>query len=134
MNALIKLFHANFGAAIFLIVAASSILIWHARDGSQGLVITAIDVGQADSLLIQTPRGHAFLIDGGGRLERSSSLTSSSAAEDIGERVVIPFLIRKGIHHLDAVLLSHGHGDHLGGQRNGPPIMRLTFERCSTSC
>jgi competence protein ComEC len=85
------------------------------------LVVTAIDVGQADGLLIRTPRGHALLVDAGGRLERGPQIAGSSSAEEVGERVVVPFLIRAGIHHVDAVLISHAHGDHVGGV---PPVLR----------
>ena len=44
-----------------------------------------------------------------------------SVAEEVGERVVVPFLIRQGIHHVDAILLTHPHGDHVGGVA---PILR----------
>lgn len=108
-------------AAAAFIAAASAICLWPPRLPSHALVVTAIDVGQADALLIRTPRGHAFLVDAGGRLERGAQQDGTSAAEDIGTRVVVPFLIRAGIHRLDGVLLSHPHGDHAGGV---PPVLR----------
>ncbi len=107
-------------AAIF--AGAVALCLWPPRAISHDLIVTAIDVGQADALLIQTPRGHAILVDAGGRLERGPSLGSGSPAEAIGERVVVPFLIRGGIHHLDAIVLSHPHGDHAGGVA---PVLRL---------
>ena len=97
------------------VACATALCLWPPRTATHDLTITAIDVGQADSLLIQTPNGHAFLVDGGGRLESGSAQSGNSQAEDIGERIVVPFLIRHGIHHLDAVILSHPHGDHVGG-------------------
>ncbi|HTV74831.1 MAG TPA: DNA internalization-related competence protein ComEC/Rec2 [Candidatus Acidoferrales bacterium] len=100
--------------AVALLACACALVIWPPRPARNDLTITAIDVGQADALLIQTPRGHAFLVDAGGRLERGAQ-TGGSTAEEIGERIVVPFLIRSGVHHLDAVLLSHPHGDHAGG-------------------
>jgi competence protein ComEC len=108
------------GAAIF--TGAVALCLWPPRAISHDLIVTAVDVAQADALLIQTPRGHAILVDAGGRLERGPSLASGSPAEAIGERVVAPFLIRQGIHHLDAVVLSHPHGDHAGGLA---PVLRL---------
>jgi len=108
------------GAAIF--AGAVALCLWPPRASSHDLIVTALDVGQADALLIQTPRGHAILVDAGGRLERGPSLASGSPAEAIGERVVAPFLIRHGIHHLDAVVLSHPHGDHAGGLA---PVLRV---------
>ncbi len=109
-------------AGIVAIVAASALCLWPPRPASHDLVVTAIDVGQADALLVRTPRGHAILIDAGGRLERGTSASTSSAAA-IGERVVVPVLVRAGVHHLDAVLLSHPHGDHAGGL--GPVLRTL---------
>jgi competence protein ComEC len=108
--------------AVLTLAVASALCLWPPRAVSHDLVVTAIDVGQADAILVQTPAGHAFLVDAGGRLERGSA-PGDSAAEAIGERVVVPFLVRQGIHHLDAILLSHPHGDHAGGV--APVIRRL---------
>ncbi len=107
--------------AVATLAAASALCLWPPRLPSHDLVISAIDVGQADAILIRTPGGHAFLVDAGGRLERGGAIGSASNAEDVGERVVVPFLIRAGIHHLDAVVLSHPHGDHAGGVA---PVLR----------
>lgn len=58
-----------------------------------------------------------MLIDGGGvdRSENSSKSDDQSGSDKIGENVVVPFLHRKGINHLDLVVLTHPHADHLGG-------------------
>jgi competence protein ComEC len=103
------------------VACATAVCLWPPGFAIHELTITAIDVGQADSLLIQTPNGHAFLVDGGGRLESGSPQSGNSQAEAIGERIVVPFLIRRGIHHLDAIVLSHPHGDHVAGT---VPVMR----------
>ncbi len=81
-----------------------------------------LDVGQADAIVVQTPRGHALLVDAGGRLERGTQ-SNGSVAEAVGERIVVPFLLRHGIHALDAVIVSHPHGDHVGGV--APVLRRL---------
>ncbi len=112
----------RFTLAVALIAGASALCLWPPRPTTHDLKITAIDVGQADALLVQTPAGHAYLVDAGGRLERSG-FGDASSAEDIGTRIVAPFVIRAGIHHLDAVLLSHPHGDHSGGL--GPVLRTL---------
>lgn len=72
--------------------------------------VTAIDVGQGDSTLIQTPSGRTLLIDGGG-----SSDETSADATDVGTRVVVPFLRYLGLSRLDVLVLTHPHGDHVGG-------------------
>ncbi|MBV8170801.1 MAG: DNA internalization-related competence protein ComEC/Rec2 [Candidatus Eremiobacteraeota bacterium] len=82
----------------------------------RGLHVDAIDVGQADCILVRAPGLHAMLVDGGGKLERAGS---GVVAQPIGDRVatrtVLPFLLRHWVLHLDAVVLTHPHGDHAGG-------------------
>jgi competence protein ComEC len=73
------------------------------------LEITAIDVGQGDSLLVISPEGRTMLIDGGG------SLGPVHSEFDFGEDVVAPYLWSRGLERLDVVVLTHAHGDHIGG-------------------
>jgi len=79
--------------------------------------LDAIDVGQADCLLIRAPGGHAMLVDGGGRLERTSfgAVVAAPLGDRVATRTVMPFLLRHWVLHLDAVVLTHPHGDHVGG-------------------
>ncbi len=73
------------------------------------LEITAIDVGQGDSLLVITPEGKTLLLDSGG-------VGGGSHSDfDVGEEVVSPYLWSRGIRRLDAVAISHPHSDHIGG-------------------
>lgn len=69
--------------------------------------VTAIDVGQGDSLLLITPEGKTLLLDSGGAVENSCS------EFDVGEEVVSPYLWSRGIRRLDAVAVSHAHTDHI---------------------
>ncbi|MCJ7587489.1 MAG: DNA internalization-related competence protein ComEC/Rec2 [Candidatus Aminicenantes bacterium] len=73
---------------------------------SPGLRITVLDVGQGDSILVEFPGRRKMLVDGGG---------VPGDKFDIGERVVSPFLWRKGIKRLDHLVLTHSHPDHLNG-------------------
>jgi competence protein ComEC len=76
------------------------------------LELTAIDVGQGDSLLVIFPGGAKMLVDGGGHLQ-FGRVTRSSL--DTGEDVVSPYLWSRGISRLDIVVATHAHQDHIGG-------------------
>ncbi len=106
--------------AVAALALATTYVLWPPRAMDGRLRITVLDVGQADAIVIQTPGGNAFLVDAGGRLERGPQ-SSGSVAEAVGERIVVPFLLRHGIHDLDAIVISHPHGDHAGGVA---PVLR----------
>jgi competence protein ComEC len=72
------------------------------------LRITVLDVGQGDAIAVELPGRRAMLIDGGGLFDDRF---------DVGERVVVPFLLSRWIGALDLVVLSHPHPDHLNGLR-----------------
>ena len=74
------------------------------------LRVTFLDVWQGDSILIQTPQQKVILIDGG-----QSSNEEYNSFFDAGKDVVIPYLLEKGIKHIDVLVLSHAHRDHVGG-------------------
>ncbi len=76
------------------------------------LEVTAIDVGQGDSLLIVTPDGHTLLVDAGGPI---GGPRTGDSQFDIGEDVVSQYLWWRHIRRLDAVALTHAHSDHMGG-------------------
>ena len=95
---------------------------WQTLRTPNTLEVTAIDVGQGDSLLLVSPEGHTMLIDAGGPVGRTGSLTTATANSfDIGEDVVSPYLWSRRIRHLDIVVLTHAHSDHMGGM---PAILR----------
>lgn len=108
--------------ALALLLMGGVLVVAPPRAVDHHLRITVLDVGQADGIVIQTPLGHTIMVDAGGRLEHGSD--GGSSAEAVGERIVVPFLRRAGIHRIDALVLSHPHGDHVGA---GAPILRDGF-------
>ena len=64
-----------------------------------GLTVYFLDVGQADSALVVCD-GAAMLIDGGNAADSS---------------LVYAFLEGRGVTHLDVIVATHRHEDHVGG-------------------
>ncbi len=83
---------------ILLILVISSARDILAQDIS--LRIHFIDVGEGDSILIETSQGKTVLIDTGNLIT--------------GFRVV-EYLKKKNIQRLDYLILTHPHPDHIGG-------------------
>ncbi|AEG16252.1 DNA internalization-related competence protein ComEC/Rec2 [Desulfofundulus kuznetsovii DSM 6115] len=79
--------------------------------GESQLVVHFIDVGQGDSILVQTPGGRNMLVDTGGWPGELDS------GEGAGEKVVVPYLRRLGVRRLDVLVITHPHEDHAGGMR-----------------
>lgn len=95
-----------------LIAAAACALVPHAPlQHPHALEISAIDVGQGDSILVVAPGGRTMLIDAGGPVGGASRQSNF----DIGEQVVSPYLWSRNIRHLEVVALTHAHSDHMGG-------------------
>jgi competence protein ComEC len=69
------------------------------------LRVTFLDVGQADSALVEFPGGETMVVDAG----------YAGRGYDAGERVVAPGLHAKGISRIDYLCVTHGDADHAGG-------------------
>jgi competence protein ComEC len=99
------------GGLAFLFAGSAFVAFWHSSPSLEAgkLELTAIDVGQGDALLLVSPNGQTMLVDAGGSTGRARS------EFDYGEDVVSPYLWSRGLERLDVVLLTHAHGDHIGG-------------------
>ena len=95
------------------VLAASSMWIWllppRPRLRPNALEMTAIDVGQGDSIFMALPDGKTLLVDAGGLPFWTHSQM------EIGEDAVSPYLWSRGVSHIDAVALTHAHADHMAG-------------------
>jgi len=102
-------------AALTGVLVIFALIFWHPfppviHRGE--LELTAIDVGQGDSLLVCFPDSRLMLIDAGGVLSFGRHTTTRL---DIGEDVVSPYLWSRSIRKIDVVALTHAHDDHAGG-------------------
>jgi competence protein ComEC len=66
--------------------------------------VTALDIGQGSSIMIETAR-HTLLFDTGPGPESTRA----------GERIVVPYLVADGLTTLDTLMISHADSDHSGG-------------------
>ncbi|SEL73744.1 DNA internalization-related competence protein ComEC/Rec2 [Acinetobacter sp. DSM 11652] len=71
-------------------------------------IIEILDIGQGQSILLQSS-GKNALVDTGGSFDENTF--------SIGESVVVPFLIQRGISKLDQIFMSHLDQDHAGAYR-----------------
>ncbi|WP_339212877.1 excalibur calcium-binding domain-containing protein [Solibacillus sp. FSL W8-0372] len=85
---------------LFSIVLIVSITMPTASASTKQLEVHFIDVGQGDSILIQTPKGENILVDGGPRKAGKG---------------LVDYLKKLGIKKLDYVVATHPDADHIGG-------------------
>jgi len=71
------------------------------------LTVTVIDVGQGDSILIDTPQHKRILVDGGAYAK--------------GDRSPQRYIAQRGINELEGIIVTHAHADHINGL---VPLMR----------
>lgn len=81
-------------------------------------LVQFLDVGQGDSILVTTPEGKHILIDGGGTVnfrKEKDAWKERRAPFEVGAKVVVPLLKKRGIHQIDYMFITHGDQDHMGG-------------------
>ncbi len=63
--------------------------------------VVVMSVGQGDAVFVSAPKGVNILIDAG--------------TAYAGDRHVVPYLRRRGVKHLNLLVITHEHADHAGG-------------------
>jgi len=102
-------FKLNRKKLLFAALLLLAFLVWGAALSpvpgfKDPLEVVILDVGQGDSIFIQSPAGKTMLVDGGDKKKR-----------DMGKEIVVPYLHKRGLNKLDIVALTHPHSDHVGG-------------------
>ncbi|GLX69200.1 ComEC/Rec2 family competence protein [Paenibacillus glycanilyticus] len=80
--------------------------------------VDVLDVGQGDSIYIRSPHGKRILVDGGGTLsfrKAGEEWKDRSDPFEVGKKVVVPLLMKRGVHAIDLLVLSHLDSDHIRG-------------------
>jgi competence protein ComEC len=103
------------GAATVVLAAA---LAW-TGPGRDRARIVFFDVGQGDAALLELPRRRYVLVDAGTGAPWMKS--------DAGKGVIAPFLKREAVTRLEALVVTHGHDDHVGGAAS--VLRAVTVER-----
>ncbi len=106
------------GRALLVALGGLAVMAWRPLlPVTRSVELHMIDVGQGDALALRASDGSWVLFDAG----------DSWRSGDAGERFVLPYLKRRG-GSVRALVLSHGHDDHVGGaatvlKRVRPPLL-----------
>ncbi len=73
---------------------------------TSSIKINVVDVGQGDCIFIETTKRRTILVDSGG---------SENSNYDVGENILVPYLLDRGKIVVDYAFLSHMHEDHVEG-------------------
>ncbi len=79
--------------------------------------LSLLDVGQGLSVVVTTT-SHVLVYDTG---------PSFRSGRDTGELVVVPYLHALGVRRIDALIVSHGDSDHVGGMKG--VVDRIPIDR-----
>jgi len=73
--------------------------------------VTMLDIGQGDAIVIELPyRKGIMFIDAGAKF----SFEREEPTASVYESVIKPYLMSRGIRHVDHIFISHDHLDHNG--------------------
>lgn len=103
---LLAALRTRWGYALCLLAVSLYVIDWQRPKAE--LRLTALSVGQGDSLLIELPSRKVLVVDAG---------PANEEGHDAGLSVITPFLHQRGIRQIDWLVVTHGHPDHTGGMR-----------------
>ncbi len=86
---------------VVLLVAGGAVWLHDLQGGPSRLRVTVLDVGQGDSILIETPAGHRILVDGG----PSGDVLMQALGRELAP----------SDRRIDLMVLTHGQDDHVTG-------------------
>jgi competence protein ComEC len=95
--------------------------------------ISFINVGQGDCILIRTGAGKHILIDTGGTVsfrKPGEEWRDRRDPYEVGLKLLVPLLLKRGIRELDALVLTHLDADHIGGAQaiiGNIPVRSILF-------
>ncbi|HEY0591043.1 MAG TPA: ComEC/Rec2 family competence protein [Thermoanaerobaculia bacterium] len=95
---------ALIAAVMLLVPPLASIAIERSRRSVDAFTMAVIDVGQGEAILLRQGT-EAILIDGGGK----------RGDPTFGRRVLVPWLIDRGVRRPEVALMTHADPDHCGG-------------------
>nr|WP_176704638.1 DNA internalization-related competence protein ComEC/Rec2 [Candidatus Magnetococcus massalia]CRH08241.1 DNA internalization-related competence protein ComEC/Rec2 [Candidatus Magnetococcus massalia]CRH08309.1 DNA internalization-related competence protein ComEC/Rec2, channel for DNA uptake in competent cells [Candidatus Magnetococcus massalia] len=72
----------------------------------QAMEVNLLDVGQAQAVALHIPKDGWSIIDAGG---------IKSHRFDVGEQIITPFLLKRGVVRLERIIISHLQSDHMNG-------------------
>ena len=87
---------------LMLDVAIWYVAVW--EDRGEILTVAFLNIGQGDSIFIESPNGNRIMIDGG-----PASSGSAAVESELGK--LLPFYAR----HLDLIVMTHPDADHVAG-------------------
>ncbi len=88
---------------VLAMIAFLGVTKWQ-RTHRDNLIMTCLDVGHGQAILAQLSGKANILFDAG-----------SLHKNDVGRRIVAPFLDYSGINKIDAIIISHNDIDHING-------------------
>ncbi|PYF08786.1 DNA internalization-related competence protein ComEC/Rec2 [Ureibacillus chungkukjangi] len=102
---------------VLAVLLLPALLIHISGKMTNDLIITFVNVGQGDCVVIELPfKDEVYLIDTGGILRfNQEEWKKTKSPYEIGRDTVVPFLKGKGISKINKLILTHADSDHVEG-------------------